>query len=364
MIASLFAQVPFEQHRVVDTADLDEAHPLICEALNSCRFQVLRGRITHNQLDLLPCGNLSLMKLRYGNGADISVDPSSLNGYYLLVLPTMGKAEFYFDGHTIEVSPQGAVLISPGRRFHFKASHDYEQVLLRLDRSAIADAWCRLTAQEYAPDICFDAVIPMNSAGWQALMPMLQWVVRCAGLGQDQSIAQAALLVQTEMLLATTLLLHQPHSMAAHLWPVPPPSAPQTIRRAQAYMLEHLGERLPVAMIASHCGLSVRRLQALFQDECGQSPLKWLRMQRLQAIQQALSQDSDVGKVSDAAARFGFTHLGEFSRAYRQAFGETPQQTRGKLTGRVVQVQKHHLGFSQRDDRALRVFQQHSHSVD
>lgn len=159
-------------------------------------------------------------------------------------------------------------------------------------------------------------------------MPMLQWVVRCSGLDQGANVSQAALLAQTEMLVATTLLLHQPHSMAAHLWPAPPPSAPQAIRRAQGYMLEHLGERLPVAMVASHCGISVRRLQALFQDECGQSPLQWLRMQRLQAVRQALSQDGNAAKVSDIAARFGFAHLGDFSRAYRQAFGETPRQTR------------------------------------
>jgi AraC-like DNA-binding protein len=314
----------------VDTTDFDEAHPQICQALNSARFQVLRGKISHNQLDLLPCGNLSLLKLRYGYGADVSVDPDCLDGYYLLVLPTQGQALFHFDGRSIEVSPKEAVLISPDRRFHFRASHDYEQVLLRLDRPAIADAWCRLTAQEQAPDICFDAVIPLNTAGWQALLPMLQWVVRCSNLGQGKDTAQAALLAQTEILVATTLLLHQPHSMAAHLWPSPPPSAPQAIRRAQAYMLEHLGERLPVAMVASHCGLSVRRLQTLFQDECGQSPLQWLRMQRLQAVRQALSQADGAGKVSEIATRFGFTHLGEFSRAYRQAFGETPQQTRGK----------------------------------
>ncbi|HUG59834.1 MAG TPA: AraC family transcriptional regulator, partial [Candidimonas sp.] len=237
---------------------------------------------------------------------------------------------FHFDGHRIEVSPQGAVLISPDRRFHFRASRDYKQVLLRLDRSAISDAWCRLTAQEHAPEICFDAVIPLNTVGWQALLPMLQWVVRCSGLGLGQDTAQAALLAQTEMLLATTLLLHQPHSMAAHLWPTPPPSAPQAIRRAQAYMLEHLGEHLPIAMVASHCGLSVRRLQALFKDECGQSPLQWLRMQRLQAVRLALSQAGDASKVSETAVLFGFTHLGEFSRVYRQAFGETPQQTRAK----------------------------------
>ncbi len=330
MIASLFARVPFEQHRIVDTDDLDKARHEIGQVLNPYRLQVVRGHILHNRLDLLACGRLSLLRLRHGYGADVSVDPDCLDGYYLLVLPTQGQAVFHFDGRSIEVSPQGAVLISPGRRFHFRSSHDYEQVLLRLDRSAIADAWCRLTTQEQAPEICFDAVIPLYTAGWQALLPMLQWVVRCSNLGQGQNIAQAALLAQTEMLVATTLLLHQPHSMAAHLWPAPPPSAPQAIGCAQAYMIEHLGERLPVAMVASHCGLSVRRLQALFQDECGQSPLQWLRMQRLKAVRQALSQADNANRVSEIAARFGFTHLGEFSRAYRQAFGETPQQTRGK----------------------------------
>lgn len=332
MIASLFAQVPFEQYRVVNTADPDQARQQIGQILNSYRLQVIRGRILHSRLDVVPCGRLSLLKSRHGYGADISIDPDchGLDGYYLLVLPTQGRAEFHFDGRRIEVAPNKAFLISPDRRFYFSVSHDYEQVLLRLDRSAIADAWQRLTGQEQAPDICFDAIIPLYTTGWQALLPMLQWVVRCSGLGPGQNTTHAALLAQTEMLVATTLLLHQPHSMAEHLWPAPPPSSPQTIRRAQAYMLEHRGERLPVAMVASHCGLSVRRLQTLFQNECGQSPLQWLRMQRLQSIRQTLLQADDASKVSEIATRFGFTHLGEFSRAYRQAFGETPQQTRGR----------------------------------
>ncbi|OZI59146.1 helix-turn-helix domain-containing protein [Bordetella genomosp. 4] len=332
MISSLFSQVPFDQYRIVDTADPDEARQQIGQVLNSYQLKINSGRILHSRLDLVPCGGLSLLKSRHGYGADISIDPDchGLDGYYLLVLPTQGHAEFHFDGRRIEVSPNKAFLISPDRRFYFRVSHDYEQVLLRLDRPAIADAWQRLTGQDQAPDICFDAIMPVHTAGWQALMPMLQWVVRCSGLGQGQNTTQAALLAQTEMLVATTLLLHQPHSMAEHLWPAPPPSVPQTIRRAQAYMLEHQGERVPVAMVASHCGLSARRLQALFQSECGQSPLQWLRMQRLQSVRQTLLHGDDVGTISEIATRFGFTHLGEFSQAYRQAFGETPQQTRGR----------------------------------
>lgn len=328
MIASPFASVPFERHCLLDTADFDEAHHQICQALNPARFQVLRGKIMHNRLELLPCGHLSLLRLRYGYGAEVSIDPGTLLGYYLLVLPTQGHAVFQFDGRSIDVTPRGAVIVSPGRRFHFTASRDYEQVLLRLERQAIDGAWRSLTAQDEAPAICFDPVIAPHTSGWQALMPMLQWVARCSGLGAGRDASQAALLAQTERLLASTLLLHQPHDKAVYLWPAPPPAAPRLIRRAQTYMREHMADAVPVAMVASHCGVSVRRLQALFQDECGQSPLQWLRIQRLLAVRQALAQADDDPKVGETALRFGFTHLGEFSRAYREAFGETPQQTR------------------------------------
>lgn len=104
-----------------------------------------------------------------------------------------GHATFHFDGQRIDVSPNKAFVISPDRRFYFNASHDYEQVLLRLDRTAIIEAWQRLTTEEQAPDICFDPVIPLHTAGWQALLPMLQWVGAMleAGPGQERRPASA-----------------------------------------------------------------------------------------------------------------------------------------------------------------------------
>lgn len=333
-VSAVFSHMPFEQHRLVDTGDLEEARRRTAQVLNPHRLRLIsRGQVMRNQLDVLACGRLSLLRLAWG--ADVSVDPDGLSDYYLLVLPVKGRALFHFDGRSLDVSPRSAFIVSPGRRFHFTASLDYEQILLRLDAQAVSEAWCRLTAQDAAPSICFDAVMPIQAAGWQALMPMLQWVSRCTALGAGQEASQLALLAQTEMLVATTLLLHQPHNMAPRLWPMPPPPVPHAVRQAQAYLLENLGEALPVARVAAHCGLSVRRLQALFRDECGQSPLQWLKQQRLQAVRQALLKTDRETRIGATAMRFGFTHLGEFSRAYKQAFGETPQQTRSS-PGRCV----------------------------
>lgn len=330
MLESLFANIPFERHRLIDTSDLEEAQHQIGNILSPYRLRVVRGQIIHSRLELLPCGAISLIRMRHGYGAEISIDPHSgtLDGYYLIVLPMRGNAVFQFGENSFDVSPKSAVMLSPGKRFCFTASPDYEQILLRLERKAIDEAWRRLTLHDEAPFICFDPEVLPQTAGWQALMPMLQWVARCVGPGHGHPDTQAALLAETEMLLATTLLLHQPHNMAAQLWPAPAPSTPASIRRAQTYMLDHMSESIPVGMVASHCGLSVRHLQSLFSDECGLPPMQWLRAQRLQAIRNAL-QVGGARSISETALRFGFTHLGEFSRAYRKAFGETAMQTRG-----------------------------------
>lgn len=334
MLESLFAHIPFDRHRLINTSDLEEAQHRIGNVLSPYSLRVVRGQIIHSRLELLSCGAMSLIRMRHGYGADISVDPHSgtLDGYYLIVLPTRGNAVFQFGESSFDVSPKSAVILSPGKRFYFTASADYEQILLRLECKAIDEAWRRLTSQDEAPFICFETAVHPQTAGWQALMPMLQWVARCTVSGQASGDVhrntQTALLAETEMLLATTLLLHQPHNMAAQLWPAPAPSIPAAVRRAQTYMLDHMGESIPVGMVASHCGLSVRHLQALFSDECGLPPLQWLRAQRLQAIRHAL-QAGEARSISETALRFGFTHLGEFSRAYRKAFGETATQTRG-----------------------------------
>lgn len=326
----LFSGVRFDRHCLVDTTDIEEARQRIAQWLNPHQLHMLaREQGLHSRMAALRCGGVSLIRLSWG--ADVSVDPDCLDSYYLLVLPIRGQAQFQFDGRSIEVSPKAAVIISPLRRFLFKANRDYEQIILRLDQRAVQEAWCRLTADDTAPPICFDSVIPLQGQGWQALLPTLQWVARCSGMDEAQAQAKSALLGQVETQLATTLLMHQPHTMAARLWPQPPPASPAAVRRAQSYMRAHLGEGVPISMVASHSGVSVRHLQALFQQACGQSPLQWLRWQRLQAVRQALLSDGDHPRpIGEIAMRFGFTHLGEFSAAYRQAYGETPRQTRGK----------------------------------
>jgi AraC-like DNA-binding protein len=323
---SIFRDVDFDRHRFFATDDLDEVRYRCAQVFNPHRL-ALQGphQKVRSRMDLLSFGRMALSRLTWG--ASVQVDPGSLKDFYLLVLPVRGRAVFHFDGAQIDVSSRAAAVVSPGRRFHFTASDDYEQIVLKLSQDAVAAAWSSLTVGEPAPSICFDVALPLHGQGWSALQPALQWLSRCTRLGLAAT-ARAALLERTEELLATTFLLHHKHSHASRFWPGEERAQPLHMRRAQDYMQQHLGEALSAPVVAAHCGLSVRRLQALFQVECGMGPLQWLRQQRLHAVRESLLATTLARpSVSATALQFGFSHLGDFAKVYREAFDEAPRET-------------------------------------
>jgi AraC-like DNA-binding protein len=59
----------------------------------------------------------------------------------------------------------------------------------------------------------------------------------------------------------------------------------------------------------------------------GQSPLEWVNARRLAAARARLLKGPGGIGISSVALDCGFTHLGRFSAAYRQAYGELPSAT-------------------------------------
>jgi AraC family ethanolamine operon transcriptional activator len=86
----------------------------------------------------------------------------------------------------------------------------------------------------------------------------------------------------------------------------------------------------PVTMLDLCCAVrcSRRTLQTSFQRVANVSPVSYLRSIRLNAIHRLLrSTNAEELRVGDAAARWGFTHLGYFAQEYRELFGEFPSHT-------------------------------------
>lgn len=125
-------------------------------------------------------------------------------------------------------------------------------------------------------------------------------------------------------LLAQTLLPHEVHA----------PGNPRQrqrhdlVQRARELVMDAADNPPSMDQLCTHLNVTRRTLQNTFQASLGQSPGVYLRAMRLNAVRRALRDGADSQTIADAAARWGFWHMGHFAQSYKALFGETPTQTR------------------------------------
>jgi len=104
------------------------------------------------------------------------------------------------------------------------------------------------------------------------------------------------------------------------------PLEPFFLKSADRFILEHIGEALPVGRLAEHCGVSLRTLEKAFTDLRGLTPVAHMRNLRLDHARRAL--DESDATVAEVAARFGFRSSTTFALEYRKRFGMAPSRTK------------------------------------
>jgi AraC family ethanolamine operon transcriptional activator len=100
------------------------------------------------------------------------------------------------------------------------------------------------------------------------------------------------------------------------------------VKLAEDHAAAHLGDHLYVGDLCVALGVSERTLEYAFAKVMQMSPVAFLRRLRLHRVRQALrAAPRGSTTVSIEALNGGFSHFGEFSRDYRDCFGELPSQT-------------------------------------
>lgn len=320
-----FAGVDFARGRLFETADADEASAVCGRVFNPHRLEVVGpGQALAARMDHLPLGPMSLNRLTWG--ARVRVDPDRLASYYLVSVPVRGSARFHLDGQAVDVSPRRACVISAPQRFHFETDAQFDQVVLRLEKSAVDEAWTALGGRPPERPVRLESPLPLSGAAWRAMEPAVRLLADCAAGGYAPEVEPHVRHRLHDMLL-TAMLLH----LAPAFTPrrsAPARGSAALVRRAQSWLLERLDAPLTLGGLARASGVASRTLQAAFQAECGVGPMQWLRQQRLDAVHRALLEPRVTAmRVTDTALAYGFSHMGEFGRAYRARFGEPPSRT-------------------------------------
>jgi len=100
------------------------------------------------------------------------------------------------------------------------------------------------------------------------------------------------------------------------------------VKRAEDFALANNGEPVQVGDLCRAAGVSERTLEYAFREILGTTPMAYLVRLRLHRVRRALlAAKRGETTVSAAALDAGFWHFGDFSRAYRECFGELPSET-------------------------------------
>jgi AraC-like DNA-binding protein len=100
------------------------------------------------------------------------------------------------------------------------------------------------------------------------------------------------------------------------------------VKSCENFTLDAGPERLSITDLCNNAGTSERTLQYAFREIMGMSPLAYLKRLRLHRARRDFyhAKDPQVS-VTEIAMRWGFWHLGEFSRDYKACFGELPSDS-------------------------------------
>lgn len=98
------------------------------------------------------------------------------------------------------------------------------------------------------------------------------------------------------------------------------------LRRAMRHMTENPRDNTTVDDLARVAHCSRRTLIRLFSRETGMAPAQWRRQMRLKLALEMLAADMPVSRV---AWNLGYTSPGNFTVAFRAAFGVTPSRFYG-----------------------------------
>lgn len=301
----------------IDTVEIGRVRHEISRLLKPYSMQAgaagnYRARLCYRRLR-----EVDLTVVEYGGA--VAIDAGRMKDFWLLHVPLSGHYLTRAGAETRQVTTGLAHLVNPQMKLIMECSADCRLLVLRFAEPRLIRAELALRQQPDAKE--FGHILSLQSGNGRSLGRVVDYVAR--------ELTQGTLLQQRPQLspgledlllssLAVTLDPDSPGNKAA---------SPYYVRRAEKYILDNLETDLALDGVVLATRVSSRTLFRGFRAVHGQGPIGWARDRRLERAHQDLLASTHKLRICDIALRWGFTHLGHFSAAYRARYGQTPSQS-------------------------------------
>ena len=316
-------QRPLRSHALFETDNLDCAREKVAQKFCNHRLDIIgNGSSFHAAHHYAPGAMISLNYIAYG--ADVLIDPDELDNFYLIQIPIAGGASVQNGRWKFDTGSHTASVLNPHWVTRMRWWQGCQQLLVQIHKAPFLDFAERYLGRSLASPISFEPVIDLTRPEMDAWRAQMMALVHAAD-GSDASPTLTSALCEQQLLEA--FVRHQPHDMSDFVDNAPRQTIPRYLKRAVEFMRENAAQPLTITSVAQAAGVSGRSLQLAWKQAYGISPMQDLMRERMRRVRYDLKQDHAPPSVADVATKWGFSHLGRFSAAYRDEFGEYPRET-------------------------------------
>ena len=234
---------------------------------------------------------------------------------YLITLPRRGPVEFSQFGREIRCDPGGFIIERGDEPYRFTYANRNDLFVLKASKAA-------LSGRLRDPDRFCARVFNAQSGIGRLFASLVENALQQA----DNASDTAALVLGRHMLDLLALSLEDGTDASQSSTSV---VRAAHVRRIMGFIRGGLANPdLTPEVIAGACGISKRYLHELFKELNG-TVSHFIREERLIAARDLLTMP-DSGAIADIAYRFCFADQAQFSRLFRDRFGQTPSGYRAK----------------------------------
>jgi AraC-like DNA-binding protein len=316
---------PLSRFSLFESRDLDEARERVAQVFCPHRLNMI-GRGAFDACHHHVAGQrLSLNYIQYG--AKTLIAPGELKDFYLLQIPLSGGAAISNGGDHYISRPDRAAMLNPHLPTTMIWDENCRQILVRIERRAMQDHLSQLLGATAERPLTFSGPLDLTTSVGAALRGLVMHLVDQADHGPMMPAEGGLLARQLESVILSGLLEAGEHNFTRYLNPTQSAAAPRHVRKAEDFIRCNLEKPIALEDIASAAGVTARALQLGFRNFRNTSPMALLRTERLRKVHEELLSGDPRTSVTDVAIRWGFTHLGRFSQAYKDKYGQPPSKT-------------------------------------
>lgn len=315
---------PLNHFPLFKSNNIEEAHQLIARHVKPHAIEVAGPESALNvQFDGLTLGSVSLFHVFYG--AKVNVNPESEGQSYFIQSTLAGEGEVISRGRRHITHSQDTVVVSPSLPYHMQLQENCSRLAIEVDKNCLQQYLSAALGEPLQDELEFELHSRENQKSWQNT---IHYVLQQAQIAPELMGSAAAKKAISDLLLAQ-LLETQSHNYSEQLKRPGELMLPAHLRRAIDFINANIHQPPTMVELAKHCNTSVRTLQRSFTRCLEQTPVEYIRNQRLEAVHQALQLDYDTenGALTRILLDHGISDFGRFASYYRKKFGCKPSET-------------------------------------